>query len=137
MSTSTKGSCLCGEVTYQLTGNIGIFQYCHCSQCRKFTGSAHASNLFVSPDQFSWCKGNSFVGYYAPKETKYFATSFCKQCGSSLPWLAKGGRVVVVPAGTLDEHPGIEPSQNIFCASKAEWYTPPSELPQYDQLPNK
>ncbi len=137
MSISSKGSCLCGEVAYKITGNVGIFQYCHCSRCRKFTGSAHASNLFVSPEQFAWIRGESLVGYYSPKDTKHFATSFCKQCGSSLPWRSKGAKVVIVPAGTLDEHPGIEPIQNIFCASKAGWYIPPSELPEYDELPHK
>jgi len=131
------GSCLCGEVAYEIAGNIGIFQYCHCSRCRKFSGSAHASNLFVAPDQFSWTSGEPFVETYSPEDTKYFATAFCKRCGSSLPWNSKGGRVVVIPAGTLDEHPGIEPSQNIFCASKAEWYKAPSELPAHDELPVK
>ncbi|MCZ6872941.1 MAG: GFA family protein [bacterium] len=134
---NAKGSCLCGEVVYEITGNLGIFQYCHCSRCRKFTGSAHASNLLVSPDQFRWLKGESLVGRYAPEETKHFATSFCQKCGSSLPWHTKSGKAVVVPAGTLDEHPGIEPFQNVFCASKAEWYKHPSELPEYNELPIK
>jgi hypothetical protein len=137
MSDNTKGSCLCGEVTYQITGNMGIFHYCHCSRCRKFTGSAYAANLFVSPEQFSWLKGESFVGRFSPAQTRHFATAFCTRCGSSLPWQAKSGKFVVVPAGTLDAHPGIEPAQNIFCASRATWYVPPGELPEYDALPGK
>lgn len=134
-SNSKKGSCLCGEVSYEITGNLGIFQYCHCSRCRKFTGSAHSSNLFVSPDQFKWTSGESFVGTYFPEKTRHFATAFCKNCGSSLPWHAKSGKVVVLPAGTLDEHPGIEPQQNIFCGSKAKWYIAPNELPEHEELP--
>jgi hypothetical protein len=54
---TTKGSCLCGSVHYEFTGNMGIFQYCHCSRCRKVTGSAHAANLFVAPEQFHWVQG--------------------------------------------------------------------------------
>ena len=129
------GSCLCGEVGYQITGNMGIFQYCHCSRCRKFTGSAHASNLFVSPDQFTWLRGEQSVVNFLPQETKYFATAFCKKCGSSLPWKSKGSEVIIVPAGTLDQSPGIEPIQNIFFDSKADWYIASSELPAYDRLP--
>ena len=65
-NSGAKGSCLCGEVEFEVTGNMGIFQYCHCSRCRKFTGSAHASNLFVSPDQFNWLKGEqSVVNFFA------------------------------------------------------------------------
>lgn len=137
MNQPIKGSCLCGEVAYEISGNIGIFQYCHCSRCRKVTGSAHASNLFVAPEHFQWCKGEAFVSRYTPEDSKHFATAFCQRCGSALPWLAKTGKVVVIPAGTLDEHPGITPLQNIFCASKADWYVPPSELPAYAELPPK
>lgn len=130
-----EGSCLCQNIAYKITGNLGIFQYCHCSRCRKFTGSAHASNLLVAPEQFKWLRGKEFVGSYVPEETKHFATAFCTNCGSSLPWYAKSGKAVIIPAGTLDQHPNIEPFQNIFCASKAEWYRHASELPKYDELP--
>ncbi|MDD9825072.1 MAG: GFA family protein [Gammaproteobacteria bacterium] len=132
-----RGSCLCGRVGYEITGNLGIFQYCHCSRCRKFTGSAHASNLFVSASQFRWLRGEAFVTRYEPDDAKYFATSFCKKCGSSLPWAAKIGSTTIVPAGTLDGDPGIRPGQNIFCASQATWYVSAGELKRYDGLPTK
>ena len=131
------GSCLCGKVTYGVTGNVGVFQYCHCSRCRKFTGTAFASNLLVSPDQFRWISGSDAVGRFEHPDAKYFATSFCTQCGSSLPWLGKTGKAVVVPAGTLDGDPGIRPSQNIFCASRAAWYKAPGSLPEFDELPTR
>ncbi len=131
------GSCLCGKVKYQLTGNTGIFQYCHCSRCRKFTGSAHASNLFVMPEDFHWQQGEEHVGRFEPEDTKHFATCFCKHCGSSLPWKNKSGKVVIVPAGTLDDDPDIRPIQNIYWSSKANWYIPTSELAKHDELPTK
>jgi hypothetical protein len=68
------GSCLCGEVSYAIKGNMGIFQYCNCSRCRKFSGSAFASNLFVAPDddpqikpmQNVYCASRA-VWYQAPE----------------------------------------------------------------------
>lgn len=132
---SVKGSCLCKKISYEITGNLGVFQYCHCSRCRKFTGSAFAANVFVAPDDFRWLDGEEYVGRYDPEETKYFATTFCKNCGSSLPWLSKSGRVVIVPAGTLDEDPGIRPDKNIFCASRPGWYTSAASLPEHDAGP--
>jgi len=131
------GSCLCKKITYALKDNLGIFQYCHCSRCRKFTGSAFASNLMVSPNDFRWLDGEDFVGRYVLSGARHFATSFCKNCGSSLPWLAQSGKVVIVPAGTLDEDPEIRPFQNIFCGSRAVWYKEPSSLQEYDELPLK
>ncbi|MES9848294.1 MAG: GFA family protein [Candidatus Thiodiazotropha sp.] len=131
------GSCLCGEVSYAIKGNLGIFQYCNCSRCRKFTGSAFASSLLVAPDDFEWLQGEGSVGRYELAEAKHFATCFCKKCGSSLPWLAQSGKTVVVPAGTLDGDPQIRPIQNIYFASRAVWYQAPEELPSYDELPIK
>ena len=109
-----KGSCLCGSVQYEITPPFKGFQYCPCSRCRKATGSAHGANIFVPQEQFSWLAGEELVGRFEVPEAKYFATSFCKNCGSSLPWLAKGGKNRVVPAGSLDEDPGIKPQQSIF-----------------------
>jgi len=129
------GSCLCRKVSYEITGNMGVFQYCHCSRCRKVSGSAHAANLFVSPDHFHWLSGEESVGRFDPDFTKYFATCFCKNCGSSLPWLSKSGRVVIVPAGTLDQDPGIRPSKNIFCGSRPDWYTSAESLPEHEEGP--
>lgn len=131
------GSCLCGKVKYEITGNLGIFQYCHCSRCRKFTGSAHAANLLVKPEQFKWLAGEESVGRFEHPDARHFATSFCTHCGSSLPWLGKTGKAVVVPAGTLDDDPQIRPYQNIFWGSRAQWYVDASELVKYDELPKK
>ena len=131
------GKCLCGEVSYEINGNLGIFQYCHCSRCRKFTGSAVSANLLIAPDQFKWLSGEEHVGRFELEGAKHFATCFCKQCGSSLPWLAQSKQVVVVPAGTLDTDPGIRPSQNIYWGSRACWYEEASGLLKHDELPVK
>ncbi len=135
--TPVVGRCLCGKVSYQVTGNLGIFQYCHCSRCRKFTGSAHSANLLVTPDQFQWLSGEEQVGRFEPQEAKHFATSFCNSCGSSMPWISQSGKAVVVPAGTLDSDPQIRPMQNIFWGSRAGWYQDASELPRYEELPER
>lgn len=130
-----KGSCLCKKVVYEIMPPFKIFQYCHCSRCRKFTGSTQAANLFVPPSQFQWLQGEEQVGRFEHSDAKYFATCFCKNCGSSLPWAVKGGKNVVVPAGTLDDEPGIYPQQNIFWGSKPEWVKSPDELPKHQSLP--
>ena len=47
--TTLSGSCLCGAVRYEATGEPKRFVHCHCSRCRKATGTGHASNLFLQP----------------------------------------------------------------------------------------
>ena len=135
MSKSIKGSCLCGAVSYQFHGPEYVFQYCHCSRCRKFTGSAYASNIIISPEQFEWLTGADQIGRYEHPEAKHFATCFCRQGGSSLPWAAQSGGAMIIPAGTLDEDPEIRPSQNIFWESRAAWREAVEALPHFDELP--
>jgi len=137
MSTKSRGSCLCNPVTYQFSGPEFVFQYCHCSRCRKFTGSAHAANIIIDPKQFEWLGGKEMVGRYEHPEAKHYATCFCKRCGSSLPWLAKSGRSMVIPAGTLDDDPGIRPAQNIYWQDRAPWREEVGDLVHYDELPTK
>jgi hypothetical protein len=132
-----SGSCLCGVVRYQFAGPAKVFQYCHCSRCRKFTGAAHAANIIIDSTQFQWVSGKEFVGRFELPEAKHFATSFCKKCGSSLPWLTKSGTAVVVPAGTLDDDPQVRPTQNIFYGNRAPWFEEVGNLKKYQELPTK
>ncbi len=137
MNDKVSGSCLCGEVTYQYVGLIKVFQYCHCSRCQKFTGSAHASNIIIDPGQFQWLSGETSLGRFELPEAKYFATSFCTKCGSSLPWLTKSGAAMVIPAGTLDNDPKEKPLHNIFMTDKAPWFEEVCDLKKYEALPVK
>jgi len=93
--------------------------------------------LFVPPAQFNWITGEEYVGRYEVSDAKYFATQFCRQCGSSLPWLVQGGSNVIVPVGTLDESPNIEPQGNIFWNSHASWFKDVCELDKHDAFPTK
>ncbi len=130
-----EGACLCGTVRYRVVGEIKGFQYCHCSRCRRFTGSAHAANLFVLPDQLQWLAGQDSVGTYLLEGKPPFPTAFCRQCGSSLPSMSSSGKYWVVPAGTLDKDPGMEPSRSIYWDSRAPWFRDVSSLPRHAAMP--
>lgn len=123
MSYKVRGACLCGKVTFELTGPFNEFHLCHCSQCRRSTGSAHASNIFTSPDRLKWLSGEDLVKRYVPEEEGVIAKSFCTHCGSLVPYrsLKKKDRLIV-PAGSLLDRPRIEPDDNIFWADRADWY---------------
>lgn len=137
MNDAKSGSCLCGAVSYRFSGPSRVFQYCHCSRCQKFTGSAHASNIIVDPGQFEWISGEDQIGRFEHPDAKDFATQFCRTCGSSLPWLTKTARAVVIPAGTLDVDPGEQPVHNIYYADRAPWYVDVDSLAKYDELPTR
>ena len=129
------GSCLCGAVGWAVRPPFRFFQYCHCSRCRKRSGTAHAANLLADAAQLTWTRGEDAVRRWEMPGARAYCTGFCAQCGSALPWITKNGRFVVVPAGGLDDEPAERPNRNVHWASRAAWYAHASELPLYDADP--
>jgi len=116
-----SGSCLCGSVRYEMDDDFHQFHWCHCTQCQKATGSAHASNLFTRPDNIRWIEGREcVVRYDVPGRS--ITKAFCGTCGSGMPYLSATGKALVVPAGALDGAPSRLPGGNIFWAERASWY---------------
>lgn len=129
------GSCLCGAVTYEITGDAGQFWHCHCARCRKATGTGHASNIIMKPDTVDWTSGNDRLRYFKVPDAKRFATVFCSVCGSLMPRVAQDLSVAVIPAGSLDNDPGIRPEGRIFQGSRAPWSCSGADLPCFDSYP--
>ena len=130
-----KGSCLCGSVQFAVTPPFSVFRYCHCSRCRKASGSAHAANLFVPRAQFRWLKGESAVKRYDLRESQRFSVWFCGECGTRVPHDVRTRDDVLIPAGVLDADPQMRPENSIFWDSKAPWYVEPGEMPRFSEYP--
>lgn len=115
-----KGSCLCGDVAFEIEGDFERFFICHCSYCRKDTGSAFASNLFTRIKFLKWLSGRENVRDYHLESTRH-VKSFCSNCGSALPNTKMGGDICMVPAGCIDGDIHIKPEAHIFTDSRASW----------------
>jgi|SRR5580658_1913944 hypothetical protein len=124
-----RGSCLCGSVAFSVDLPFERFHHCHCSRCRKATGTAHASNALVRADALRWLQGKELVVRYDLPVARSFATAFCKQCGSPLPHLTRSGREVIIPAGSFDDDLGSSPEQHNHWRSRANWYAHGNNLP--------
>lgn len=131
---NVKGSCLCGTVTFEVKGRFEHFYLCHCSRCQKDSGSAHGANLFSSTAQLKWLMGEAFVTTYNHLEEGHIK-SFCSRCGSALPNVQLGGKLLVVPAGCLDDAVHLKPDGHIFCDSRAIWDEDLALLPHFKVLP--
>lgn len=131
--TPIKGSCLCGGVAFEIMPPIIFFQYCHCSRCRKATGSAHGANIFLKAAQLSWTSGEDLVRRREMPEARYYCTAWCDQCGSALPWRTRNDKYYLVPAGALDDDPEARPTRNIFWGSRAEWFVEHGELLKHEE----
>ena len=129
------GSCLCGAVKYEVAGEAKRFYHCHCSRCRKASGTGHASNLFLQPGALKWLSGAEHIRAFKVPEAKRFTTQFCEICGGRLPRQPQNTDTVIIPAGSLDEDAPIVPQARIFVESRASWSCTGEELPIYPGTP--
>ena len=134
MSNRYTGSCLCGEVRFEIAGEFEHFYLCHCEYCRKDTGSAHAANLFSSAAALKWVSGEDHVRQFNLPATRH-NKCFCGTCGSALPMIQMNGQLLVVPAGSLDSELPMRPDAHLFMSSKACWDDALEKVPTFDRFP--
>ena len=130
-----RGGCLCGGVQYEIGGEPVRFYHCHCGRCRKATGTGHASNIMLRMTDGGWTRGEELIGRYKVPEAQRFATCFCTRCGGQLPRIVEAMGMALVPAGSLDNDPGIRPTARIFWDSRAEWSCQGDDLPVFTEYP--
>lgn len=134
MTRTTTDGCLCGAVKFQISGEFESFFLCHCSRCRKDTGSAYAANLFSSTAAITWLSGQDSIKSYRIPVSRH-EKSFCAECGSALPSVQPNDHLLVVPAGSLDGAISIRPTAHICFASRAVWDERMEDVPRIDGLP--
>lgn len=131
---SFLGSCLCQSVKFEAKGEVQGFYLCHCSHCRKISGSAHGANIFIKTETFNWLKGEETVSTYQLPNTR-FTKAFCPKCSSTLPVVRADGHVII-PAGSLDSDFSVAPNAHIHCDSRAAWDHEFERIKQFPGLPD-
>lgn len=124
------GSCFCGAVRYKVADAFTYALNCHCSQCRRTTGSAFKPFAGIESRKLKLTKGMDDL-LIVGEETGHDA--HCKHCGSLLYSIVRDGAYAHVAMGTLIDAPAIKPTAHIFVGSKAPWFTITDELPQYEE----
>ncbi|MDR3418195.1 MAG: GFA family protein [Nevskia sp.] len=130
MSKELHGGCLCGAVEYAVADALQYARYCHCSECRRFSGSAFSAFGGVAKADFRLLKGAEHVGLYPKSGDTVLA--FCRTCGSSLYADKPRRGMVHLRLGTLRDAPALWPQAHVHVASKAPWYEIGDDLPQYE-----
>jgi hypothetical protein len=130
-----KGSCLCRSVSFEIDGRIHSARYCHCQNCRKFSGTAwaawgliQADQLRVSPADASVTRYNSGGGFRV----------FCTVCGSPL-WFepAELPHYRGVPLGAIDDGEVPKPEMHAWTRSKVAWASVSDDLPRHQTRPQR
>lgn len=128
-----RGSCLCGGVTFELAFVSGPFELCHCSRCRKVSGSAYMAAVGVRRENFRFVSGQDLVRTYEASVVEAppaYRVCFCSKCGCCVPDPDDTSEFFEIAAGLLDDDPRLRPDKHIFVEVKANWDEIHDNLPQ-------
>jgi hypothetical protein len=123
------GKCFCGTVQYTVADEFRYAMNCHCSNCRRTTGSAFKPFAGIEREKFSVTGGKDGLLIYGSDRAH---DAHCRTCGSLLYSLVRDAAWVHLPMGTLVDEPSIRPSRHIFVGSKAPWFSITDDLPQHE-----
>jgi len=133
---NATGSCVCGAIQYQLDSALVDCSYCHCSICRKLTGSAFAAYGAVKKTDFKWIKGETQLLRFM--QTKNTERGFCGKCGAFLVTDYKPEpNTLHISLGSLNEGPKIQIEYHQYYGSKASWCVVDDNLSKYDGWPDE
>jgi hypothetical protein len=130
--TSLQGSCLCGAVRFEVTEPFERTTMCHCTNCKKISGSVGTVSGRVTTGAISILEGEALLTTYQPEEGT--AKTFCSVCGSNL---FGGGwpesPTTSVRLSTIDSAFDRKPEAHTFVRSVAAWETLPEDgAPRYE-----
>ena len=129
MTLILTGRCSCGTVQYAVEDAFEYALNCHCSRCRRATGSAFKAFGGIRRSQLSVVQGQGQLLTVGDELTH---DARCGRCGSLLYSQVRQGQYAHVTLGTLDDRPSLAPTAHIFVGSKAPWFTITDDLPQHE-----
>ncbi len=122
------GRCLCGQITYEITGDLIATAVCHCDHCQRQGGSAFSVNLIVHESQMTVVGDlSTFEDRGENNDAVYVYRRFCGQCGSPIySALVSPAGILAVKAGTLDDRSDVTPNVEAWCEHKQPWVQLPA-----------
>ena len=131
-----RGSCLCGNITFDINKAVGPFKICHCRRCRKVSGSNALAMVGVNIEDYHFLTGAEYIKTFAAPilhQPPAYHSNFCCNCGSPVPLANHEGNWMEIPAGLFDDDIGNSPDKHIFIEFTPAWDFIADDLPQFDQ----
>ena len=128
-----SGSCHCGAIRYELSGEPQVVALCHCSDCRRSAGAPFVTWAMYPEPSLTIRAGT-------PKTINSSGTamrSFCPDCGTGLFYRNEAilPGIVDIQAATLDDPNALPPAIQIQIAERLGWVSHMNELPEYERFP--
>ena len=129
-----SGSCFCGAIRFEMSGELPPLYQCHCSECRKTTGSNANAGLLILRENFTWLAGAECIKTYL--KDSGFRINFCPTCSSPVPnVVSQLPTMMWIPVGLIDGDLPSTVQHHIHVSSKANWDVICGAAQQHAELP--
>jgi hypothetical protein len=135
--TKFSGGCLCGQVRYEVTGDPVRVVNCHCDDCRRVTGAAFATNVFVNADELKITQGEPRAFEHVSDSGKKRNKEFCPNCGSQLFSYTIGSPLKSLKVGSVDDARFLKPTANLYWSRVLPCAHLSDDLINHDEMPKK
>ncbi|KAJ5738116.1 hypothetical protein N7493_001271 [Penicillium malachiteum] len=135
------GSCFCGNVKYNVSGEPVDKGICHCLSCRKISGSTYTTNLLFAEANFSLISGTLKQCTAKHENGMVLTLHFCENCGTTIYKTASldiFAGVIVLLAGTVDGGQGVEkakPKSELWIKYRVDWLPSLEGVTQVQEFP--
>ena len=123
-----QGGCVCGQVRFEVTGELAGVIGCHCRQCRRMSGHFFAATA-VPHTNLLFTRNQGLAWYAASKTSR---RGFCRNCGSSLFFDHGSNEPIGIAAGAFDGNPPLRMAAHIYTDEGGGYYEVPADAPGYD-----
>jgi hypothetical protein len=129
------GRCLCGQISYEISGDLIATAVCHCDHCQRQSGGAFSVNLIAVENQLAVTGTlSTFEDRGENGDAVYVYRRFCGSCGSPIvSALVDPAGVIAIKAGTLDDKSALAPTVEVWCESKQPWVQLPGMAASIDR----
>ena len=126
-----QGTCLCGKVSFSVSGFSELAANCYCTMCQKFHGAAFGTLVGVSG--LIWNSGVEFLKHYTADNGT--VRTFCGDCGSSLGFRVKDTPMeeMELAIATFNDDIPVTIDAQIYTKYRANWCQLASDLPAFDE----
>jgi hypothetical protein len=126
------GRCFCEAVRIEVEDAFQYSLYCHCSRCRRRTGSAFSVFGGIEIEKVRVSAGEAELALVGNPHGTHDLR--CKHCCSCLYSVVREHKFAHVQLGVLDRAPSLAPQGHIWVSAKASWYEISDGLPQFAEF---
>ncbi|MGY6125420.1 GFA family protein [Paraburkholderia strydomiana] len=127
------GSCLCGEIKFELRLEPLTFYVCHCTTCQRRTGGAALPVMWVRRADLHVLEGEPIMLTFNFGRGRQRRSKACARCDTRL-WAEPVDQpdLAILRPGTLHNQNEFSPIAHIFTRSKQPWFLIPDGIPSFE-----